>query len=44
VVGLRAALRGNQGETTMLFLATEGMIPREKFFNPETMQRLLAGA
>ena len=44
VVGLRAALRGNQEETNTFFLATEGMIPRERFFNPETMQRLLASA
>jgi flavin-dependent dehydrogenase len=44
VLGLRAALRGNQDDTNMFFLATEGMIPREKFFNPETMQRLLTGA
>jgi flavin-dependent dehydrogenase len=44
VVALRAALRGNQEQTNMFFLATEGMIPRERFFNPETMQRLLVGA
>jgi flavin-dependent dehydrogenase len=42
-VGLRAALRGNQEETNRFFLAMEGMIPREQFFNPETMQRLMAG-
>jgi flavin-dependent dehydrogenase len=40
---LRAALRGNQDETNRFYLATEGMIPREAFFNPETMQRLFAG-
>jgi flavin-dependent dehydrogenase len=44
VVGLRAALRSNQEETNRFYLATEGMIPRETFFNPEAMQRLLAGA
>ena len=44
MVRLRAALRGNQEETNTFFLATEGMIPRERFFNPETMQHLLAGA
>jgi flavin-dependent dehydrogenase len=41
---LRAALRGNQEATNRFYMATEGMIPREAFFNPETMQRLYAVA
>ena len=44
VLALRAALRGNQEETNAFFLATEGMIPREAFFDPANMQRLLSGA
>jgi flavin-dependent dehydrogenase len=43
VFGLRSRLRGNQEDTNMFFLATEGMIPRERFFNPTNMQRLIAG-
>jgi flavin-dependent dehydrogenase len=43
VFGLRSTLRGNQEDTNMFFLATEGMIPRERFFNPTNMQRLIAG-
>ena len=44
VFGLRSTLRRNQEDTNMFFLATEGMIPRERFFNPKNMQRLIAGA
>jgi flavin-dependent dehydrogenase len=39
---LRAALRGNQEATNRFFMANEGMIPREAFFNPENLQRLMA--
>ena len=39
---LRAALRENPEATRQFFLARQGMIPREAFFNPENLQRLLA--
>lgn len=39
---LRAALRGDQGATDRFFMAREGMIPHEAFFNPEYMGRILA--
>jgi flavin-dependent dehydrogenase len=38
----RAALRGNQEDINRFMMATEGMIPREEFFNSENMQRILA--
>jgi flavin-dependent dehydrogenase len=41
---LQAALRGNQQATDEFFLAREGMIPPERFFNPENLRRILAGA
>ncbi len=41
---LRAALRGNQGDTNRFIMANEGMIPREAFFNPENLQRVLTEA
>jgi 2-polyprenyl-6-methoxyphenol hydroxylase-like FAD-dependent oxidoreductase len=42
---LRAALRGNQEATNQFYLARQGMIPYETFFNPENLQRILsAGA
>jgi flavin-dependent dehydrogenase len=40
--GLRAALRGNQQDTNRFFLAREGMIPAEEFFNPANLERLQA--
>jgi flavin-dependent dehydrogenase len=42
VTQLRAALRGNQEATNRFIMANEGMIPREAFFNPENLQRLMA--
>ena len=39
---LRAALRGNQEDTNRFIMATEGMIPREEFFNPQNLQRIFA--
>jgi flavin-dependent dehydrogenase len=42
VYRLRAAISGNEEATRLFFLAHEGMIPRERFFNPENLQRLLA--
>jgi flavin-dependent dehydrogenase len=41
---LQAALHGNQEDTNQFFLAREGMIPPEIFFNPENLQRIMAGA
>ena len=44
VYRIRAAIRGNQEATRQFFLAHEGMIPREAFFNPENLERLFAMA
>lgn len=38
---LRLALRSNQEDTNRFFLAREGMIPRETFFNPENLTRIM---
>jgi hypothetical protein len=38
------ALQGNQADTNRFFMAREGMIPREEFFNPENLQRIMAKA
>jgi flavin-dependent dehydrogenase len=38
---LLAALNGNQEATNAFFMAREGMIPPETFFNPENLQRIL---
>jgi flavin-dependent dehydrogenase len=39
---LRAALRGDQAATIRFYLASEGLVPAETFFNPENLGRLLA--
>ena len=44
VLGMRAAIRGDQAATRQFYLANEGMIAREAFFNPDTIRRLMAGA
>jgi flavin-dependent dehydrogenase len=41
---LQAALRGNQEATNRFFMAREGLIPPEAFFNPENLQRIMATA
>lgn len=41
---LRAALRGNQEATNQFYLAREGAIPPESFFNPDNLQRIMASA
>ena len=41
LLALRAAIRGNQDAVRRLYMAREGMIPRESFFNPENMQKLM---
>ena len=40
----QAALRGNQEATNRFFMAREGMIPPETFFNPDNLQRIMAKA
>jgi hypothetical protein len=44
LVAIRAGIRGNQEDTNKFFMARQGMIPREEFFNPENLQRLKARA
>jgi len=39
---IRTTLRGNQEETNRFYLAQQGMIPPEEFFNAENLQRLKA--
>jgi len=41
---IRAAVRGNQEETNTFYMAQQGLIPPEKFFNPDNLQRLRASA
>lgn len=41
---LREALRGNQADTNRFFMATSGMIPREAFFAPDNVARILGAA
>jgi flavin-dependent dehydrogenase len=41
---LQAALRGNQEATNHFFMAREGMIPPEAFFNPDNLQRIMGRA
>jgi flavin-dependent dehydrogenase len=42
VVAIRAAIREDQEETNRFYLARQGMIPPEEFFNPENLQCLMA--
>ncbi len=41
---LRAALRGDQAATDHFFLATNGMVDPQTFFNDENIGRIMAGA
>jgi hypothetical protein len=41
---LRAAVKGNPQTTRQFFLANQGMIPRESFFNPENIESLIGKA
>ena len=43
VLAIRAAVRGKPDEATRLVKARQGMIERTSFFNPQNIQRLLAG-
>ena len=38
---MRSAIRGNASATRNYFLAIQGMVPRESFFNERNMQALL---
>jgi 2-polyprenyl-6-methoxyphenol hydroxylase-like FAD-dependent oxidoreductase len=42
--GLRAALRGNVEDTRHFMMARFGLLPRESFFNPENIQRVIQAA
>ena len=42
--GLVAALRGDPAAANHFFMAREGMVPPETFFNRENLQRVMAGA
>jgi len=41
---LRAALRADQDATNQFFLATQGVIAPETFFNDENIGRIIGGA
>lgn len=41
LMALRAALRDRPEETHHFYLANQGMVPRETFFNPANLQRLM---
>jgi flavin-dependent dehydrogenase len=44
VLGLRAAVRNQPQQATAFTKAVMGMIDRDAFFNPENLQRVMAGA
>jgi 2-polyprenyl-6-methoxyphenol hydroxylase-like FAD-dependent oxidoreductase len=44
LLAIRAAIRGDQEETNRFYLARQGMIPPEQFFNPEHLHRLRESA
>jgi 2-polyprenyl-6-methoxyphenol hydroxylase-like FAD-dependent oxidoreductase len=44
LLATRAAIRGNQEETNRFYMAQQGMIPPEQFFNPDNLRRLKARA
>jgi len=41
---LRAALRGNPEATRQFFMARQSLVPRETFFNPENLRRVMQEA
>jgi flavin-dependent dehydrogenase len=41
-LAIRQGLRDSQEDTNHFYMAREGMVPPESFFNPENMQRLMA--
>jgi hypothetical protein len=44
LLAIRAAIRGDQEETNRFYMARQGMIPHEQFFNAENLHRLKARA
>jgi hypothetical protein len=44
LLAIRAAVRGNQEETNRFYMARQGMISPEEFFNANNLQRLKARA
>jgi flavin-dependent dehydrogenase len=40
---LLAALRGREEDTRQFFLVRQGLLPAERFFNPQNLQRIMAG-
>jgi flavin-dependent dehydrogenase len=42
-LAIRAAIRGDQEATNTYYLALQGMIPPEEFFNPANLQQLTEG-
>lgn len=44
LIALRAAMRGNSEAASQFAMALEGMIPREAFFNPENLSRIIPHA
>jgi len=42
--GLLAALRGRDEDTREFFLARQGLIPAERFFDPANIRRIVAGS
>ncbi len=42
-LALRAALRGNAEATRLFYLAREGLVPRERFFNAENLAGVMRG-
>lgn len=44
LLAVRAAIRDDPASIRDFQMATQGMVPRESFFNPQNMQRLIAAA
>jgi flavin-dependent dehydrogenase len=42
-LAIRAAIRGDQQATNTFYMALQGMIPREEFFNPANLQQISEG-
>jgi hypothetical protein len=42
LLAIRAAIREDQEKTNRFYLARQGMIPPQEFFNPENLRRLMA--
>ena len=44
LLALRAALRGRPEDARQFALAFFGAVPRETFFNPDNLERIMGGA